>query len=224
MNNVARVNLANGHITYETIDETICRKYIGGVGIGAHLLYGEVPPGIDWDSPRNRLIICSGPLNGTPLAGSGSFCVVTKGALTNGGASSQANGFFGAFMRLSGFETILIQGAAPDWVYIYIHDGVVELRDAGHLVGKDTLETEKLVKGELERKGRDLSVHSIGPAGENLARFACIVGDEGHVVAHNGAGAVMGSKRLKAVAAGRGGREIKIQDKARLSALNKRNL
>jgi aldehyde:ferredoxin oxidoreductase len=224
VNKVLRVDLTEKEVTWEDTDPVICRTYIGGLGIGARILYDEVPPGTAWDDPGNRLIFSSGPLNGTLVSGSGSFCVVTKGCLTNGATSSQANGYFGAFLRLSGFETVAIKGVAKDWTYLYVHDRKAELRSAHHLVGKDTWETEELIKKELGGKDEDLSVFSIGPAGEHLVKFASIVGDRGHVVAHNGVGAVMGSKKLKAIVVARGNREFEIKDMDRLRELNKRML
>jgi aldehyde:ferredoxin oxidoreductase len=223
-NRVLRIDLTNRRTSAEQLAELTCRKYIGGLGVGARILYDEVAPGIDWGSPQNRLILTTGPLNGTLVAGTGSFCVVTKGALTNGAASSQANGYFGAFLRLSGFETVVIEGASDDWVYLYVHDGTAEIRNASHLVGKDTWETEASIKKELGGRGSELSVYSIGPAGEHLARFASIVGDKGHVAAHNGVGAVMGSKKLKAFVAAKANEPIETMDDAALRTLNKKML
>lgn len=162
----------------------------------------------------------SGPLGGT-VGGTGAFSVVTKGPQTNGAVSAQANGFFGAFLRFSGFDGVMVLGAADDWVYLYIHDGLGELRDARSLVGKDTCETGELIIQELGLGGGQVSVFSIGPAGENLVRFACIVGDRGHVVAHGGAGAVMGSKKLKAIAAKRGREKPRIDNEEALRSIGK---
>lgn len=210
MGKILRVDLTKGLITEETLEESILDKYLGGVGIGAYYLYKEVPPRVEWSDPANCVILAVGPLNGVRMAGSGAFSVTTKGSLTNGAASSQANGFFGAYLRFCGFDGIVIKGKAESPVYLYIQDGNAELRAAGRLKGKDTWETESLIKQELGKTRRELSVFSIGPAGENSVKFACIVGDEGHVAAHNGMGAVMGSKNLKAIAVARGNRRIPI--------------
>jgi len=172
-NGILRVDLTKGDITAQPLDEAFLRKYVGGAALGIKLLFDEVPPGVDWNDPENRLFFGSGPLGGTRIGGSGSIAVVTKGALTNGMASTQANGFFGAFLRLSGFDGIILQGAAPSWVYLYIHDGIAELRDATHLVGENTFEVDRIIKEELQKKERETSVLCIGPAGENLVRFAC---------------------------------------------------
>ena len=221
MGRMLRVDLTNELITEESLDEAVLRQYIGGAGLGAKVLYDEVAPGVAWSDPENRLILATGPLNGTSVAGSGTFCSVTKGCLTNGGASSQANGYFGVYLKFSGFDAITVHGAARRWLYLYLHDGTAELRDASHLVGKDTIETEHLIEAELGRKEGELSVYCIGPAGENLVRFAAIMGDRGHVLAHNGVGAVMGSKKLKAFVAARGKLKPTIKDQPRLSQLSK---
>lgn len=221
---VLRVNLTEKKINVEYLNDETSRKYLGGLGMGARLLYDEVAPKAAWNGPENRLILSAGPLEGTLVAGTGSFCVVTKGALTGGATSSQANGYFGAFLRLSGFETVVIEGASDDWVYLYVHDGTAELRNASHLSGKDTWETESSIKKELGGEAAASSVYSIGPAGENLSRFSSIVGDRGHVAAHNGVGAVMGSKKLKAFAAARGNEPVEIKDNDQLRMLNKKML
>jgi len=221
MGKILRADLTRELITEGSLDEIILRQYIGGAGLGARILYDEVPPGVEWSDPDNRLIFATGPLNGTNVAGSGTFCSVTKGCLTNGGTSSQANGYFGAYLKFSGYDAIIIQGAAKRWLYLYLHDGTAELKDASHLVGRDTIETQRLIEAELGRKERELSVYCIGPAGENLVRFAAICGDRGHFLAHNGVGAVMGSKKLKAFVAARGKVRPVIKDQPRLSQLSK---
>jgi len=221
---ILRVDLTKRQTRVEHLDNEASRKYLGGLGLGARFLYNEVPPGIEWSSPENRLVLNAGPLDGTLLAGAGSFCVITKGALTNGATSSQANGYFGAFLRLSGFDSVVVEGESEDWLYLYIHDGVAELRKASHLLGKDTSETELHIKKELGGEERGLSVYSIGPAGEHLARFSSIVGDGGHVAAHNGVGAVMGSKKLKAFVAARGDMLIEVKNGDSLRDLNKKML
>jgi len=218
---ILRVNLTDEQVTAESVDEITLRKYVGGTGLGAKLLYEEVPPGIEWNHSDNRLILAAGPLNGTPVAGSGTYSVVTKGALTGGGTSTQASGNFGAYLKFSGFDAVVIQGIAKRWLYLYIHNNTAELRDASHLVGEDTSNTEDLIKKELGMRERDLSVVGIGPGGENLVRFAVIVGDKGHVASKNGTGAVMGSKKLKAIAAARGQGRVDVKDRERVSQLGK---
>ncbi len=220
-NKILRADLAKRNFTEESFDLETLRNYIGGVGLGIRVLYNEVSPQISWSDGKNRLILAAGPLNGTSMPGSGTICAVTKGCLTNGGASSQANGFFGAYLKTSGVDAIVIQEAAGNWMYLYIHDGIVEFKDAKNLVAKDTVESEQIIRDELGKKKGEISVYSIGPAGENLVKFAMIYGDEGHVIAHNGFGAVMGSKKLKAIAVAKGGLKPLINDEKKLMELSK---
>ncbi|OGO04793.1 MAG: hypothetical protein A2Y73_02010 [Chloroflexi bacterium RBG_13_56_8] len=194
-----RVHLTEGHITSEQIAPEILRDYLGGACLGAKILYDEIPRSTSWTDPENRLVIASGPLGGTRINGSGTISVATVGALTGGATISQANGFLGAFLRFNGYDGIILQGAAPRLTYLYIHDGKAELRDATHLAGVDTWDMIDRLAEELDTRPSQISVFGIGPAGENLAQFAAIVGDRGHVAGHNGTGAVMGSKRLKAL-------------------------
>ena len=213
------VDLTQGKLWDEEIDELTFRQYIGGTGLGMKYLFEKVSPKLDWSDAKNILFVAPGPFGGTKVAGGSSISFVTKGAMTNGATSSQANGFFGAYLKFCGYDAILVQGASSDWKYLYIHDGGAELKDASHLLGKDTWQTEETIKEELSYKERTMSVFSIGPAGENLVRFACIVGDRGHTAGHNGIGAVMGSKKLKAFAVARGTKKVGIFDQPRFSEI-----
>jgi aldehyde:ferredoxin oxidoreductase len=220
MGKFLRVDLTQMWVNVETLKGEVIEKYVGGTGVAAKYLYEEVPPGVKWNDPGNRLIFFSGPLGATRISGSGTFSVLTRGPMTNLAGSSQANGLFGAYLKLAGFDGFVVQGAAPDLVYLFIHDGKAEIRDARHLRGKGTFETEEILLKELGL-GRRGSVQCIGPAGEKQVRFAMISGDGGHVVAHNGMGAVMGSKRLKAVVVARGKAEIPVEDKAAVERLTR---
>jgi aldehyde:ferredoxin oxidoreductase len=220
MGKFLRIDLTSGQVQPEDLPETLIQQYVGGTGLGAKYLFDEVPPGVEWNDPENRLIFFSGPLGATRISGTGTFSVVAKGPMTNLAGSSQANGFFGAFLKFSGIDGFIVHGSAPDLVYLYIHGGTAEIRDASHLSGKGTLETEELLLKEIGL-GRRCSVQCIGPAGENLVRFAMISGDGGHVAAHNGLGAVMGSKKLKAIAVARGSYEIPVKDKQETEHLAK---
>jgi aldehyde:ferredoxin oxidoreductase len=207
MGKILRVNLTSGSISSETPDPQIYHDYLGGTGMGAKYLYDEVPAGVEWNSPENRMMWMTGPLAGTRVSGTGTFSVVTRGPMTNMAGATQANGYFGAFLKFSGFDGIVLQGCANKWQYLYIHDGEAELRDASHLMGKNTWETEDSLKEELQVQ---CSVFGIGPAGENLVRFAAIAGDHGHVAGHNGSGAVMGSKKLKCIVVKRGSQAVNV--------------
>ncbi|HWU36036.1 MAG TPA: aldehyde ferredoxin oxidoreductase C-terminal domain-containing protein, partial [Candidatus Acidoferrum sp.] len=204
--------LTDGRVWTEPWTPEEMRLYVGGAGLGVKILWDEVPATVAWDHPENRLILATGPLAGLPVWGTGGLSVVTRGAMTNGATSTQANGFFGACLKYSGYDAIVIQGQAPQWTYLFIQDDMVELRDATSLLGKDTWETQDALHAQLGLPGHQVSVYSIGPAGENLVRFAAIAGDYGHVASKNGCGAVMGKKRLKAVAIVRGSHAIRVSD------------
>src|SRR4029434_10705363 len=191
------------------------RDQLGGIGLGSRILYKETRKGkgnVSWDHPDNRLILGTGPLAGLPVWGTGGLTVVTIGAGTNGPTSTQANGLFGTNLKYCGYDAIIIQGQSKNWVYLYINDDVLELRDALTLVGLYTWETQNALYRETGLVGHQLSVYSIGPAGENLVRFAAIQGDFGHVASKNGCGAVMGKKRLKAVAIVKGTKALRAAD------------
>lgn len=199
-------------------------RWIGGTGLGAKILWEEVPVGIAWNDPANRLIFGTGPLTGTGFNGAGGFSLVGKGPMTNMAGCSQAQGFWGAYLKSSGFDGMVIEGASSNWVYLAVRDGRAEIRDASHLFGKDTFETEKAIRKELGVRGRAVSVFAIGPGGENQVRFACVVGDGGHVASKNGLGAVMGSKKLKAVVVYRGKPAFSVFDSARFKKGNENTI
>jgi len=217
MGRIVRVDLTSERLSVEPLTASVARQWIGGTGLGARTLYDEVPAGVEWDDPENRLIIAAGPLAGTKVHGAGTYSAVTKGPMTNLLGATQANGFFGAYLKQNGYDAIILQGQARRWLYLFIAEGVLELRSADHLLGKDTWETEGALLAELGFKFRMLSVHSIGQAGEHLVRFAAIAGDQGHVAAHNGVGAVMGSKRLKCIAVARGKQQVPLAHPERLT-------
>jgi aldehyde:ferredoxin oxidoreductase len=217
-----RIDLTSGDLLNQPFDEPTYRAYLGGTGVGSKILYDEVPPEAEWSDPVNRVTIASGPLGGTSVGGSGTVSLVTKGALTGGATSVQANGLFGAYMRFSGYDGVVIQGAAEDWQYLVIKDGGAELRDAAEFLGLDTYEISDALKEEHGIKGRGASVLSIGPAGESLVRWAGVFVDKGHSASHNGPGAVLGSKKLKAVIAFRGKGSVEVHDSEGLKEVSQR--
>jgi aldehyde:ferredoxin oxidoreductase len=214
---ILRVDLASGRCWAEPWGPAEMREQIGGIGLGAMILYRETATkngkgNVSWDHPDNRLVLATGPLAGLPVWGTGGLTVVTIGAGTNGPTSTQANGFFGTNIKYCGYDAIVFQGQSEKWVYLYVHDDVIELRDASDLVGLDTWETQYRLSRLHGLSGHQLSVYSIGPAGENLARFAAIQGDFGHVASKNGVGAVMGKKKVKAVAIAKGTKSLRAAD------------
>lgn len=207
---ILRVDLSSGAIWQEEIEEEQARLWVGGVGIGAKILAEEVGESVSWDDPRNLLIFTTGPLAGSGFSGAATVNIMAKGPMTELAGSSQANGFMGAYMKFSGFDGIVIRGISPKPVYLELRDGKASLKDAAHLWGLSTMETQRSILEELRAKRLAVSMLTIGPAGENLVRFAAIVGDGGHVAAHNGLGAVMGKKGLKAIVVHKGKRSFSV--------------
>jgi len=214
------VNLTSGEIDNQHMDPALSRKYVGGTCLGAAIMCDEVNSNITWSDPDNVLVFASGPLAGTRVRGSSTYSVCTKGPLTNGFAATQANGFFSAFLKHAGFDAIKIKGRASRLSYLYVHNGIAEIRDAQYLAGRDTWETEDLLKKDLKLAKASSSVACIGMAGENKVRFAGIFNDKGHAAAHNGVGAVMGAKNLKAIVINRGQGNVKVCNETLLMKAN----
>jgi aldehyde:ferredoxin oxidoreductase len=169
--NLLRVDLTRGKCWAEPWGPERMRAELGGVGLGAMILYRETAAkggkkNVAWDHPDNRLVLGTGPLAGLPVWGTGGLTVCTIGPGTNGPTSTQANGFFGTNLKYCGYDAIIIQGQSKGWVYLYINDDVIELRDAKSLMGLDTWETQNALYRETGLVGHQLSVYSIGPAGE----------------------------------------------------------
>lgn len=194
---IALIDLTKNVVRVEPLREDFALKYIGGKGFGAKILCELLPRGIDPYDPANLLIFATGPVNGLALSGASRLCAVFKSPLTGIWGESQCGGSFAPYLRFAGYDMLIVSGRSSSPVYIIIDDGEIRLMDAGHLWGKDTFETEAAIKGD---HGRDFQVLSIGPAGENLVRYACITHDRGRQFGRCGAGAVMGSKMLKAIA------------------------
>ena len=193
-----RVDLTRRKITTETLDESFCRRYIGGTGFIIHFLLKEVKADVDPLSPQNKLIFATGPLTGISLGGASRHAVGAKSPLTGGIAKSEAGEWWGAQLKRSGFDALIVEGKAEKPVYLWIHNGEVEIRDAAHLWGKMTKETQESIRREVEDENARMAL--IGPAGENLVSFACIMHGTHDAAGRGGLGAVMGSKNLKAVA------------------------
>ena len=192
-----RVNLSTGQIRKEAVPEVIQKNYIGGRGVGSKLLMDNMDPKIDAFDPRNPLIFATGPVTGTYAPTGGRYMVVTKSPLTGAIASSNSGGYWGPALRFAGYDYLMIEGAAKEPVYLYIHNDQIEVRSAKHLWGKIVDDTENMIRDETHPEVR---VASIGPGGENRARTACVMNDKGRAAGRSGVGAVMGSKNLKAVA------------------------
>ncbi|MAG14545.1 MAG: aldehyde ferredoxin oxidoreductase [Dehalococcoidales bacterium] len=193
-----RVNLTDNSLRTERIGEELYRKYLGGAGFVAYFLWKELPTNADPLGPENKLIFAVGPLTGIPLSGSGRNCIGAKSPLTGGVAKSEVGEFWGYELKRAGYDVIVVEGKAEKPVYLWIHDGEVSLEDARQLWGQDTKETQQGIRDKLRDKL--IRVASIGPAGENLVRYACIMNGLYDAAGRGGVGAVMGSKNLKAIA------------------------
>ena len=195
---ILRVNLSSNVISEETIDELFCRKYLGGAGFIIYLLWKELRPGTNPLSHDNKLVLALGPLTGIPLPGSGRNCIGAKSPLTEGITKSEVGGFWGAELKRAGYDAVIVEGKADKPVYLWIHDGEVSIRDASILWGRNTKETQQSIRTELG--DNRIQVAMIGPGGENLVRYACIMNGLYDAAGRGGLGAVMGSKNLKALA------------------------
>jgi len=195
---VLRVNLTTRQVAKEPLREDWARDYIGGRGLGAQYLSAEVDPTVDPFSPENKMIVATGPLTGTNASCGSRYMVVTKGPLTNAITTSNSGGTWGPELKAAGYDMLIVEGRASSPCYLWIYNDQVEIRDAAHLWGKTVWETEEHLKTELGVP--DTIVASIGPAGEKLVRFACIINDLHRAAGRSGVGAVMGSKNLKAIA------------------------
>jgi aldehyde:ferredoxin oxidoreductase len=192
------VDLTDGRVKEENLTEEICRGFIGGNGLGVRMLYERMKPRIDALGPENILGFVVGSLTGTPAPGSGRHMLVTKSPLTGTWAESNSGGTFGPELKTGGYDGVFFYGISPKPVYLLIKDGVAQLKDAADLWGKDAYETQDILQ---EDSGDSrLKIACIGPAGEAMSLLAGIVSERGRIAARNGVGAVMGSKRLKAIA------------------------
>lgn len=195
---IARIDLSNGKVKKEHMDEKIAKRFGGGVGYAAKVLWDELRPGIDPLGADNKLIMATGPLTGTLAPNSGSYDACFKSPLTGVWGESRSGGRWGAFLKHAGYDILILEGKSKKPVYLTILDGAIEMEPADAVWGKTVSQTETIIKGEIKEPG--CSVASIGIAGEKKVRFACIMNDLDRAAGRCGGGAVMGSKNLKAIA------------------------
>jgi aldehyde:ferredoxin oxidoreductase len=195
-NKLAHVDLTTKKVEFKPIPEDWARQYIGGRGLGVKFVY-ENGPQVDPLSPDNLLCFMNGPLTGSEANMSGRMAVVTKSPLTGTITDSHHGGWSAARLRWAGYDGLLFKGKADKPVYVYIHDGEFEILDAGEVWGKSVHDTMKFFKDKYGEK--DLTVISIGPAGENLVKFACWINEDDRASGRGGTGCVGGSKNLKAI-------------------------
>lgn len=212
------VNLTDGRIEEKELTKELAENFIGGYGIGAKVLYDMMPAGADPMGPDNILGFLTGPASATKAFFGGRYTVVHKSPVTGGWNDANSGGYFGPELKKAGFDALFINGMSPKPVYLYINDGKVEIRDAAHLWGMDTKVVWEALKEET--KEPKLRVTAIGPAGENISLISCPINDGHRAPGRGGSGAVMGSKKLKAIAV-RGTAEIPVAHPDRVTEINK---
>lgn len=193
---IARINLTTGQIKVEKLDLDMAHKFIGGRGLGTKILYDEGVATVDPLSPENKLVYITGPMTGASAPSTGRYMVVTKSPLTGMIACSNSGGIWGAKLKYAGWDAIIVEGEAPKWTYINIEDDKIELLDAQEYLG---MMSEAMDAALKEKHGAEASVLNIGPAGEKKVLMAAIMNDKDRAAGRSGVGAVMGSKKLKAI-------------------------
>ena len=193
---IARINLTTGEIKVEKLDLELAHKFIGGRGLGTKILYDEGVATVDPLSPENKLVYITGPMTGAAAPSTGRYMVVTKSPLTGMIACSNSGGIWGQKLKYAGWDALIVEGEAPAWKYLNIEDDKIELLDAEEYVGVMSEEIDEKLK---EKHGADASVLNIGPAGEKKVLLAAIMNDKDRAAGRSGVGAVMGSKKLKAI-------------------------
>jgi aldehyde:ferredoxin oxidoreductase len=195
---VLLIDLSTGKIREEVLPENVYRDFVGGNGLGVRVLYERMKAQVDPLGPENILGFVTGSLTGTSAPGSGRHMLVTKSPLTGTWAESNSGGSFGPELKTAGYDALFFSGISPKPVYLVIKEGKPELRDAADLWGKDAYETQDYLQQTFS--DRQMKISCIGPSGESVSLLAGVVSERGRMAARNGVGAVMGSKRLKAVA------------------------
>ncbi len=195
---ILRVDLSAKKISVEEPGEVFYRTYLGGGALASSYLLRELRPGIDPLSPENMLIFASNVISGTPIAGMSRYTVAAKSPLTGAYGEAEAGGFFGPELKFAGYDAIIITGKADRPSYLFIANGKVELRPADEVWGLETGPAQEMIRDQVKEPRARVAL--IGPAGENLVRYACVVNELKHANGRTGMGAVMGSKNLKAVA------------------------
>ncbi|MCD6529679.1 aldehyde ferredoxin oxidoreductase family protein [Candidatus Bathyarchaeota archaeon] len=219
MGRILRVNLTDGKISTEKLSESDARSFLGGRGLAIQILYRELKSSIDSLSAENKLVFSVGPVNAVGIPGDTRFVVAGKSPLTGIWGEANCSGWFADGLKKSGYDALIVEGASESPVYIWINDENVEIRDAKHLWGKWTAETERLIKEEVGFK--DAAVIAEGPAAENLVRISAVTHTAHRAAGRTGLGAVMGSKKLKAIAA-KGSKKVEAADPDKVRELSRK--
>ena len=197
-NKILMVDLTTGEMNVEEPGDKFYRMYLGGIGIGAYYCMRDIPKGADPLGPENVLAISTGVVTGAPVMAASRICSNAKSPATGGFGDAQGGGYFGPALKYAGYDAVIFKGKSEKPVYLFVQDGKAELRDAGHIWGMTNKDYETALREEISR---DVVVLGIGPAGENLNRYACLINERKHANGRTGMGAVMGSKNVKCIAA-----------------------
>jgi aldehyde:ferredoxin oxidoreductase len=214
------VDLSSQKLKEEALDEKVFRDFLGGYGLGARVLFDRQKPGADPLGPEAILGFVTGILTGTPAMGGSRYTVVGKSPLTGGWGDANSGGNFGPFLKFAGYDAVFFTGISKKPVYLFINNGQAEFRDAAHLWGKDTFETEDIIRQEL---GKGVELACIGPSGESLSLISAVMNNKGRAAARSGLGAVMGSKKLKAIAL-KGNMKVPLADEKAANEMRRKHL
>ncbi|MFB0507397.1 MAG: aldehyde ferredoxin oxidoreductase family protein [Thermodesulfobacteriota bacterium] len=211
-----RVNLSSEETKQEPLPDELARKYLGGRGFAARILYDGLIPGIDPLGPENKIVFATGVLTGTPAPVGNRSLIASKSPLTGIWGDAVFGGWFGGELKKAGFDAVIVEGTSERPVYLWINDGKAEIRDASHLWGRETGPAQETILSEVGKA----RVLGIGPGGENLVRYASAINELRFCAGRSGMGAVMGSKKLKAIAV-KGTKPVAIAHREKLIALTK---
>jgi aldehyde:ferredoxin oxidoreductase len=214
------VDLAKKQLKDEPLDEKTMRDFLGGYGLGARILFSRQKAGVDPLGPEAILGFVTGVLTGTDALGGSRYVVVGKSPLTGGWGDANSGGNFGPYLKFAGYDAVFFTGISPRPVYLFIDNGKAELRDAGELWGKDTFETQDILR---EKYGKETEIACIGESGEKMALISCVMNNKGRAAGRSGLGAVMGSKKLKAIAV-KGNMKVPVPDPRKSAEMRKKHL
>jgi aldehyde:ferredoxin oxidoreductase len=215
---ILKVNLTSGKIKEEVLSEAFYRKWLGGYGLGVRILYNDIPANTDPLGPENVVGLTTGILTGTLAPFSGSFTAVGKSPLTGTWGDSRGGGFFGPELKYAGFDAVFLHGRSQKPVYLWIHEGEAEIRDAADVWGRNVNDTEAILKEK--HQDQRVQVACIGSSGEKLSLISAIMTDEGRAAGRQGLAAIMGAKKVKAVAV-RGRGRVPVDDMDQVLAFRK---
>jgi aldehyde:ferredoxin oxidoreductase len=219
MGKILRVNLTRQEFKEEPLKPRLARDFIGGTGLGSRLIYDEVPPSTDPLSPESNVVFATGPVTATNYPSGARYQVAFKSPLTGSLCNAGSGGYWGADLKRSGYDALIIEGASPAPVYLWIHNEKVEFRSASHLWGQDALKVQETIQREIGDER--IRIACIGPAGEKKVPLSCMINDEGYAPRRGGNGAILGAKKLKAIAV-RGNLAVPLHDPDAYNALCKK--